>query len=156
MKCFFCGSELSKVVDKRSVKSLGEIRRRRECLKCRKRYTTYERVSEVAFFVVKRDGRRELFDRSKLLKGLERSLEKRPGIDNLGGVVGRIESKLISKGKREIPSTAIGALVLTELKKLDKVAYLRFASVYRDFKEPGDFARELQGLEDPGQARMTK
>jgi transcriptional repressor NrdR len=146
MKCFFCGSELSKVIDKRGVQSLGEIRRRRECLKCHKRYTTYERVGEVEFYIIKRDGRRELFNREKLRSGLERALEKRPGIDKVSGIVERIESKLKSRGKRELPSKLVGQLVLSELKKTDKVGYLRFASVYRDFKELGDFARELQNI----------
>ncbi len=127
---------------------MGEIRRRRECLKCRKRYTTYERASSFEAYVVKRDGRKELFDRDKVRAGLEKALEKRPGIDKVSEIALRIEGKLVIRGKRDIPSKLVGQLVLSELKKLDKVAYLRFASVYRDFKEVGDFARELQGLEN--------
>lgn len=136
------------MVDKRAVKSVGEIRRRRECLKCKKRFTTYERVCSFEAYVIKRDGRRESFSRDKVRAGLERALEKRPGIDKVSEIAIRIESKLVIRGKREIPSKLVGQMVLSELKKLDKVAYLRFASVYRDFKEVGDFARELQGLEN--------
>lgn len=146
MDCFFCGSDQSHVIDKRAVRSLGEIRRRRECLKCHKRFTTYERVCQIELYIIKRDGRRELFEKSKIISGLERALEKRPGIDKVEEIVKRIEGKLKLKGEKEVPSTFIGQLVLAELKKTDKIAYLRFASVYRDFKELGDFTRELQGL----------
>ncbi len=146
MKCFFCGSPASKVVDKRDVQSVGEIRRRRECLKCHRRFTTYERVSNVLFYVLKRDGRKELFDRDKVKLGLTKALEKRPDLDKVSQLVDRIENKLRSKGQTEVSSKIVGRLVLTELKKIDKVAYLRFASVYRGFSELGDFTRELKGL----------
>ncbi len=146
MNCLFCVSDQSKVIDKRAVKSLGEIRRRRECLKCHKRYTTYERVCDLEVYIVKRDGRRELFSKDKLKAGLEKALEKRTDIDRVSELADKIAGKLRLKGEKEVPSTLVGQLVLSELKKLDKVAYLRFASVYRDFKELGDFARELQGL----------
>lgn len=146
MKCIYCGSEDSKVIDKRAVKSSEEIRRRRECLKCHKRFTTYERIADFGLLIIKRDGRREPFDRQKLSSGIEKALEKRPDIDKVAEIVERIEGKLRNKGGKEVKSRAVGQLVLSELKKLDKVAYLRFASVYRQFSEPGDFARELQGL----------
>lgn len=133
-------------MDKRAVRSLREIRRRRECLKCHKRFTTYERICELELYVVKRNGRRELFEREKLRQGIEKALEKRPGIDKTLEIVDKIEGKLRLKGEKEVLSKLIGQLVLSELKKIDKVAYLRFASVYRGFNELGDFARELQGL----------
>lgn len=146
MKCLFCGSEQSKVIDKRSVRSVGEIRRRRECLECHKRFTTYERTSEFEMYVVKRDGRRELFSTEKLRIGLERALEKRSDYDRVDEVTRKIEVKLRSRGEREIPSKLVGQMVLSELKRLDKVAYLRFASVYRDFANLSDFEKELQVL----------
>jgi transcriptional repressor NrdR len=146
MKCVYCGSIDSKVIDKRAVRTADEIRRRRECLKCHKRFTTYEKVADLGFLIVKRDGRKEPFDREKLSSGLIKALEKRPDIDKVIQIVERIEGKLRRKGEKEIKSRVVGQLVLLELKKLDKIAYLRFASVYRQFTEPGDFARELQGL----------
>ena len=146
MKCLFCGSEQSSVIDKRAVKSSGEIRRRRECLKCKRRYTTYERVSSFELYVIKRDGRKEEFKKDKVRSGLIRALEKRPGIEKVDEIVDKILQNLKVKGKKEIESKAIGNLVLSQLKKLDKVAYLRFASVYREFKEAGDFKKELESL----------
>lgn len=146
MKCPFCYSELSNVIDKRAVKSTGEIRRRRECLKCRRRYTTYERVSAVELAVIKKDGRREPFDILKLKGGLIRALEKRPAFLEIDSIVSKIEAKLKAKGNFEIESRIIGQVSLSELKKIDKVAYLRFASVYRKFEEPGDFTKELQKI----------
>lgn len=146
MKCYFCGSEQSKVIDKRAVRSLGEVRRRRECLKCHKRFTTYEKVCGFELYVIKRDGKKEVFDRDKLRSGLAKALEKRSDSDKVEELTEKIESKLRIKGDREVKSTYIGQLVLSSLKKTDKVAYLRFASVYRDFKELGDFTRELQVL----------
>ena len=146
MNCVFCASSLNKVIDKRSVKSSGEIRRRRECLKCHKRFTTYERVVVEEFTVIKRDGRREPFQRDKLCSGIARALEKRPCVDKVTYLADKIERSLRNKGKAEVQSKVIGKTVLTELKKLDKIAYLRFASVYRHFDNPDDFARELQML----------
>lgn len=146
MKCPFCVSELSNVVDKRAVKSTGEIRRRRECLKCRRRYTTYERVAVLELAVIKQDGRREPFDVLKLRGGLIRALEKRPAFLEIDSIVSKIEAKLKLKGNFEIESRAIGQVILSELKKIDKVAYLRFASVYRKFEEPADFTKELQKI----------
>ncbi|OGE32123.1 transcriptional regulator NrdR [Candidatus Daviesbacteria bacterium RIFCSPHIGHO2_01_FULL_44_29] len=146
MKCIFCGSDQSKVIDKRAVKGSGEIRRRRECLKCHRRFTTYERVGEIEFYVIKRDGKRQVFDLVKLRSGIAKSLEKRPLVDQVDGLTARIERKLRAKGKNEVSTKLIGQLVLLELKKIDKVAYLRFASVYRHFEDTDDFARELQSL----------
>lgn len=147
MKCVFCGSELSKVVDKRAVGSSGEIRRRRECLKCKKRYTTYERAVVAELVVLKRDGRREPFSSEKLLSGLIKSLEKCPNAGKAAAIATKIEVKLRAKGANEVTSKAIGQMVLLELKKVDKIAYLRFASVYRHYQDPSDFARELENLE---------
>lgn len=146
MKCPFCASELSKVVDKRGVFGSGEIRRRRECLKCSKRYTTYESLAELQLMVLKKDGRKEPFIREKLQMGLLKALEKRPGIEKVSKIVDRFEGKIRSKGVREIPSSMLGKWVLSELKKLDPIAYLRFASVYRSFGDPRDFAKELKTL----------
>lgn len=146
MNCYSCGSDQSSVIDKRAVKGTGEIRRRRECLKCHNRYTTYERVGDIELLVIKRDGRRQPFSREKLKRGIEKALEKRPGLQNLNEITSRVESKLWIKGKKEIESKFIGQVVLGELKKVDKVAYLRFASVYRHFEDTTDFAKELQHL----------
>ena len=146
MKCPFCQSTLSKVVDKRSVDSRGEIRRRRECLKCSKRFTTYESIAAVEVLVIKKDGRRELFVREKLERGLFRALEKRPGIDKVSKIADRIESRIRIKRLEEVPSQTLGKWMLSELKKLDPIAYLRFASVYRTFSDPRDFKREIETL----------
>lgn len=146
MKCPFCKSSLSKVVDKRTVVGRGEIRRRRECLKCTKRYTTYEALAQLEIVVIKKDGRREVFDEEKLHLGLLKALEKRPGIDQVQNIVNRLESRIRSKGMKEIDSQTLGRWVLSELKRLDPVAYLRFASVYRTFSDPKDFTKELEAL----------
>lgn len=146
MKCPFCGSILSKVVDKRAVSGSGEIRRRRECLKCSKRFTTYESLSVLEILVIKKDGRRELYDRAKLEQGLIRALEKRPDLNQVGRITDKVEAKIRSKGIREVPSSTIGKWVLIELKKIDQVAYLRFASVYRTFQELSDFEKEMKTL----------
>lgn len=146
MKCPFCQSNLSKVIDKRSVDRRGEIRRRRECLKCAKRFTTYETLSAIEIMVIKKDGRRESFERGKLERGLAKALEKRPGIDRAANILDRIESRLRTKRLQEISSQTLGKWVLFELKKLDPVAYLRFASVYRTFSDPKDFKKELEAL----------
>lgn len=146
MHCPFCGSLLNKVVDKRAVPSSGEIRRRRECLKCIRRYTTYERLYSVDLMVIKKDGRKELYCKDKLLNGIVKALQKRPGADQAETIAERIEKKLRGKGKAEISTKIIGQAVLTELRKLDQVAYLRFASVYRHFEDPRDFARELESI----------
>lgn len=147
MKCPFCQSNLSKVVDKRSVLRRGEVRRRRECLKCANRFTTYEVLAEIEVLVLKKDGKKEPFVREKLEAGLVKALEKRPGIDKVSGVLDRIESRIREKCLQEIPSQALGKWVLVELKKLDSVAYLRFASVYRTFSDPKDFEKEIDTLQ---------
>lgn len=146
MKCPFCSSNLSKVIDKRTALGRGEIRRRRECLKCEKRFTTYESLAKMELLVIKKDGRREIYSREKLQLGIEKALEKRPGIDKIAVLVGKIEGKIRTRGLREISSTTLGKIVLSELKKLDGVAYLRFASVYRSFGNAEDFERELRTL----------
>ncbi len=146
MKCLFCGSDQSKVIDKRGVKGTGEIRRRRECLKCKRRFTTYERIGEIGFFVIKRDGKRQPFEITKLRSGIAKALEKRPEVQKVDELTTKIEQKLRAKGKNEVLTKMIGQTVLTELKRLDKVAYLRFASVYRHFEDTEDFAKELQSL----------
>lgn len=149
MKCPFCGSESHKVVDKRAVASAGEIRRRRECLKCSRRFTTYERLVGLELTIIKRDGHRELFSKEKLRNGIARALEKCPAEDQIDALVDKIERKLRRKGSQIITSRAIGQMVLTELKKVDTVAYLRFASVYRRFGQAEDFTKELISLEKP-------
>lgn len=146
MSCPFCLSSVNKVVDKRGVKGSGQIRRRRECLKCRQRFTTYESRAEIELVVIKKDGRRQPYDRDKLVSGIVKALEKSPYFDQVELIASRIENKLRLSGAREIQSKVIGRAVLGELKKLDPVAYLRFASVYRQFKDPKDFAKELSSL----------
>lgn len=146
MKCPFCESLLSRVIDKRSALGRGEIRRRRECLKCSKRFTTYERLANLLVLVIKRDGRREDYNREKLRNGLSRALEKRPLIDKAPVIVDKIEAKIRGKRLKEIPSALLGKWVLAELKKLDSVAYIRFVSVYRTFQDPKDFEKEIKNL----------
>lgn len=124
----------------------GEIRRRRECLSCIKRFTTYERLGVLELSVIKRDGRHEQFDREKLRRGIAKALEKRPDTDKVDLIVERIEKTLRRRGVKEISSRVIGKMVLGELKKLDGVAYLRFVSVYRHFKKVEDFAKEVEHL----------
>lgn len=147
MKCPFCGHLEDKVVDSRLGKEGDAIRRRRECLKCEGRYTTYEKVEEVLPLVVKKDGRREPFDRQKILQGLLKACEKRPvGITALEEIVNKIEKKLQESGEKEIPSSVIGEEVMHALHRLDQVAYVRFASVYREFKDINEFMDELKDL----------
>lgn len=146
MKCPFCHSSLLKVIDKRSVDSRGEIRRRRQCLKCERRFTTYETLAVVEVLVIKKDGKRQLFVRGKLEKGLIKALEKRPGIDKVSLILDKIEGRIRRKGMQEIASSELGKWMLSELKKLDPVAYLRFVSVYRTFSDPKDFRKELETL----------
>lgn len=133
-------------MDKRAVESRGEIRRRRECLKCTKRFTTYETLAKVEILVLKKDGRREPFVRGKMEIGLIKALEKRPGIEKVSLILDRIEGRIRSKGLQEVSSSQLGKWMLAELKKLDPIAYLRFASVYRKFSDPREFAEELKTL----------
>jgi transcriptional repressor NrdR len=147
MKCPYCGYVESRVVDSRISRDAESIRRRRECLKCKKRFTTSERGEETLPFIVKKDGRREPFDRQKILNGLKKACEKRPiSVDILEKIVSRIEQSLIESGDREIRSPVIGGRVMEELHSLDGVAYVRFASVYRQFKDINEFMKELKDL----------
>jgi transcriptional repressor NrdR len=147
MTCPFCAHRQDRVIDSRESKEGNVIRRRRECLKCERRFTTYERSDEIPYMVVKRDGRREKFDRQKVLEGLLRACEKRPvGMAKLAEVVDAVESTLAESPEREIPATAIGELVMKRLRAIDKIAYVRFASVYRDFQDVEAFLVELKDL----------
>ena len=145
MRCPFCGHIEDKVVDSRESREGDSIRRRRECLGCSRRFTSYERVEEVPIVVVKKDGRREPFDRSKLLKGLLAACQKRPvSLARLEDLATDIQAKLLERSDREIRARDLGEVVMDELKGLDQVAYVRFASVYRDFKDLPDFVRALE------------
>ena len=147
MKCPYCGFEESKVIDSRSADDGERIRRRRECLKCGKRFTTHEIVETVPVIVVKRDKSRESFDRNKLTNGLIRACEKRPvSIQQIENIVNDIESKLQSSLEREVTKQQIGELAMDQLKKIDEVSYVRFASVYRQFKDINTFMEELNKL----------
>ena len=157
MKCPFCGNLEDRVIDSRTSKEGEAIRRRRECLKCGKRFTSYERVDDVIPMVIKKDGRRESFDRTKILHGLKKACEKRPiSVDVLDGIVDSIEKKLAGMGVKEIPSTWIGEEVMSNLKETDKVAYVRFASVYRQFKDLNDLMDEVKTLFEHQQVRSGK
>ncbi len=147
MKCPFCGFANDKVVDSRESKEAESIRRRRECLKCSKRFTTYERIDEIPYMVVKKDGRREKFDRQKILNGLLRACEKRPvPISKLEQIVNESESFVMESAERERKTSELGELIMNRLRRYDKVAYVRFASVYLDFKDVKEFMNELKDL----------
>ena len=147
MKCPFCAHIEDKVVDSRESKEGEAIRRRRECLECSRRFTSYERIDEIPYMVVKKDGRRERFERQKLVAGLLKACEKRPvRVPALEAIADRIEATLQEKPEREISTEAIGAQVMQELKQLDKVAFVRFASVYRNFRDLDEFKDELNAL----------
>jgi len=147
VQCPFCNHLENKVVDSRLSKEGEAIRRRRECLSCQRRFTTYERIEDILPSVIKKDGRREPFDRQKILQGLKKACEKRPiSVDALEAVVERIEKKLQEFGKSEISTQVIGEEVMKELHGLDQVAYVRFASVYREFKDLSEFMNELKDL----------
>ncbi len=147
MKCPYCGYEESKVVDSRPADEGESIRRRRECLSCGKRFTTYENVESLPLVVIKRDGRRETFDRNKMLNGMLKACEKRPiSLSDLDKCVDEIEMTIQNTLKREISTIDIGELVMNHLRELDEVAYVRFASVYRQFKDINSFMRELNKL----------
>ncbi|GAB6100517.1 transcriptional regulator NrdR [Halanaerocella petrolearia] len=149
MKCPYCNHSESKVVDSRATEDNTTIRRRRECLSCEERFTTYERIDDLPIMVIKRDGSRERFDRNKLLNGLLRSCEKRPiSREQLEKVVNLVEKKVKNRMENEVPSTVIGELVMDYLCELDEVAYVRFASVYRQFKDIQTFRKELDRLLD--------
>ena len=147
MRCPYCAYPESKVIDSRPTDESSSIRRRRDCLSCGKRFTTYEIVERVPMVVVKKDGSRQTFDRGKILGGLIKACEKRPvPMDTLERAASRIEQKLVNSMDREIPSVRIGELVMEELKDIDQVAYVRFASVYRQFKDLDSFMDELNRL----------
>ncbi|MHB8173905.1 MAG: transcriptional regulator NrdR [Nitrospirota bacterium] len=147
MKCPFCGHLDDKVVDSRLSTDGEAIRRRRECEKCGKRFTSYERVEEIMPMVVKKDGRREPYDRQKVLGGLKKACEKRPvSIETLEGTVDEIEKKLLEGAQKEVSTSQIGEEIMKRLQELDKVAYVRFASVYREFKDINEFVKELTEL----------
>jgi len=147
MKCPFCQDLDNRVIDSRLTKDADVIRRRRECAKCERRFTTYERVEETLPMVVKKDGRREVFDRLKVIGGIKRACEKRPvSMSTIEDVTDRVERALQERGEKEVSSSLIGETVMRELHRLDKVAYVRFASVYRSFKDVGEFMRELEQL----------
>ncbi len=147
MKCPFCSNLDDKVIDSREARTGDLIRRRRECLKCAKRFTTYERIDEIPYMVIKKDGRRERFDRQKILQGLLKACEKRPvPTPKLEAIVDEVERFVNEAPERERTTSEIGMHLMQRLKKLDKVAYVRFASVYLDFKDVKEFMNELKGL----------
>lgn len=147
MRCPYCNHSDSKVVDSRASKEGDAIRRRRECLKCEKRYTTYERIEEVAQMVIKKDGRREQFDRWKLKAGLLKAVEKRPvTLDQIEHLIDEVERRLFTSTEHEVSTIQIGEAVMNKLKGIDEVAYVRFASVYRQFKDLNEFMDELKTM----------
>ena len=147
MNCPFCGHLNDKVIDSRESKEGDAIRRRRQCLSCERRFTTYERIDEVPYMVIKKDGRREKFDRQKVLAGLLKACEKRPvSMGRLSELVDRVEAKVNDSADREISTIDIGEILMETLKNLDKIAYVRFASVYRDFQDEQAFFNELKNL----------
>ncbi len=147
MTCPFCGHMEDKVVDSRETREGDVVRRRRECLACQRRFTTYERIDEIPYMVVKKDGRREKFDRQKVLAGLLKACEKRPvPMGRLAEIVDEVEAKLLDNPEREITTEVVGELLMERLRSLDKIAYVRFASVYRDFQDEEAFFHELKRM----------
>jgi transcriptional repressor NrdR len=147
MRCPACGHKEDKVVDSRATAEESAVRRRRECLKCGKRFTTYEYVEEVSLLVIKKDGRREAWDRKKVLAGIIRACEKRPvSVEKMEEVVTQVEHAIQKKSDREVQASRVGELVMEKLKLIDDVAYVRFASVYRQFKDVGQFMVELKDI----------
>src|SRR5882762_6122017 len=156
MKCPYCGFTQDKVVDSRESKEADSIRRRRECERCEKRFTTYERIDEIPYMVVKKDGRREKFDRQKILSGLLRACEKRPvSAAKLEKIVDETETYVVDSPERERTTSEVGELIMSRLKTIDTVAYIRFASVYRDFKDVREFKSELEQLLSGRDSRKT-
>jgi len=150
MKCPFCKQDDDRVIDSRSAAEGTTIRRRRECRKCGRRYTTYERIEQTPIRVIKKDGRRVDFDRNKILAGLRKACEKRPiPTATLDRIVTEIETEIYDNYEKEVPSKVIGQMVMEKLKSLDKVAYVRFASVYREFKDVSDFEAEIKQVKEP-------
>jgi transcriptional repressor NrdR len=147
MICPFCGHLQDRVIDSRESKEGDVIRRRRQCLSCERRFTTYERIDEIPYMVIKKDGRREKFDRQKVLTGLLKACEKRPvGMAKLAELVDQVEGRLADSPERELSTTDIGEMLMEGLRTLDKIAYVRFASVYRDFQDEQAFFDELKSL----------
>ena len=147
MKCPFCGEEDTKVIDSRSADDNTSIRRRRQCESCGKRFTTYEKVETIPLLIIKKDSTREMYDRAKLEGGVLRACHKRPiSVEAIGRLVDSVENKIFTREEREVKSSDIGELVMEELKELDAVAYVRFASVYREFKDVNTFLEELEKL----------
>jgi len=147
MNCPFCGHREDKVIDSRESKEGELIRRRRECLGCERRFTTYERIDEIPYMVIKKDGRREKFDRQKVMNGLLKACEKRPiGMAKLADIIDGVEGRLAESAERELSTTEIGEMLMDELSGLDKIAYVRFASVYRDFQDVEAFLDELKTM----------
>ena len=160
MRCPFCSENRDRVVDSRESRDGATIRRRRECLACGRRFTSYEQIEDISYMVVKRDDRREPFDESKLRAGVMRALEKRPvAAEAVEEAISRILQSLMTAGEREVPSSLVGQLVMDELRQLDEVAYVRFASVYRSFQDVEEFRREIERLRDttpvPGREQMS-
>ena len=152
MRCPFCRNMDDRVIDSRLSKEGDLIRRRRECAHCQRRFTTYERVEETLPLVIKKDGRREIFDRGKILNGLQKACEKRPiSVTVLEKLIERIEQRLQESGEREVLSREIGEQIMLELQNLDEIAYVRFASVYRSFKDVNEFMNEVKELLEKGQ-----
>lgn len=150
MRCPYCHADDSRVIDSRELSNGDSIRRRRECGNCGRRFTTYERVESGGLVVVKKDGRRQEFDPGKLRQKLRVALTKRPiGEEQIAAVLQRVEAELLARGTAEVPSSAVGEAALRELKALDEVAYIRFASVYRQFADLEDLRREVEGLRSP-------
>ena len=147
MKCPFCGHTEDKVIDSRSSNEDRSVRRRRECMKCKRRFTTYEYIEEVPLMVIKKDGRRESFDRNKIISGILKACEKRPvSMEKVEAVVDKVEKELQKSFDKEVKAQVVGELVMEYLHKLDEVAYVRFASVYRQFKDINHFMKELKDL----------
>jgi transcriptional repressor NrdR len=147
MRCPYCNHLEDRVIDSRQSKDGDVIRRRRECLKCEGRFTSYERIEEVLPHVIKKDNRREPFDRQKILQGLEKACEKRPiSVEVRENLVKKIEKNLLASGEKEIPSSVIGEQIMDGLKEIDEVAYVRFASVYRQFKDINEFLQEIKDI----------
>lgn len=147
MKCPFCGFNEDKVIDSRSSNEDRSVRRRRECIKCKRRFTTYEYVEEIPLMVIKKDGRREAFDRNKIASGILKACEKRPvSVEKVEAVVDKVEKELQKNFDKEVKAQVVGESVMEHLHKLDEVAYVRFASVYRQFKDINQFMKELKDL----------
>ena len=147
MKCPFCGHPEDKVIDSRESKEADSIRRRRECLGCARRFTTYERIDEIPYMVIKKDGRREKFDRQKISSGLLKAIDKRPvGMRQVEEIIDEVETRLNETPDRELSTTEIGEMLMSSLRGIDKIAYIRFASVYRDFQDVEAFLTEVTDL----------